>query len=361
MSTDLGRGRGPSGRRSTTSRTGERARADAPVAGSRSHGSRSHGARSHGSRTASPRAGAARSTASRTTARSAATTDRPSAGRTAAPRAGVPPRRQVATTPPPRTRHRRVKSARRRAPGITMTFRAGEPRKRLVAVFVVATLLFLAVVARVAFLQTAGSDSLRAAGKAQRVSEAVLFAPRGTIFARDGGELVLSVPSSTIIRQPEAGHRPHRRIVGAGHHARSQRGEAAVVAERLHAEGEELRLRRSPDRRRAWLRPSWPSSCPGSTACVKTSGSCPAALSAAVSSAAPTSTASASPDSSCSTTRQLTGTDGERVREHDAKGRSIPGSGATTTEPDPRRRPRAHARPLVAVPGGAGAGQRVRS
>jgi cell division protein FtsI (penicillin-binding protein 3) len=32
---------------------------------------------------------------------------------------------------------------------------------------------------------------------------------------------------------------------------------------------------------------------------------------------------------------QLTGVDGERVREHDAKGRSIPGSGTTTTEPVP--------------------------
>ena len=69
--------------------------------------------------------------------------------------------------------------------------------------FVVATLLFLAVVARVAFLQTAGSDSLLAAGKAQRVSEAVLYAPRGTIFARDGGELVLSVPASTLFANPK--------------------------------------------------------------------------------------------------------------------------------------------------------------
>ena len=69
--------------------------------------------------------------------------------------------------------------------------------------FVISVLLFAAVVARVAFLQTAGSESLVAAGKAQRVSEAVLYAPRGTIFARDGGELVMSVPSSTLIANPK--------------------------------------------------------------------------------------------------------------------------------------------------------------
>ena len=87
---------------------------------------------------------------------------------------------------------KRTKHAERQPAGLLLTFRAGEPRRRLVAVFVISVLLFAAVVARVAFLQTAGSESLVAAGKAQRVSEAVLYAPRGTIFARDGGELVMS-------------------------------------------------------------------------------------------------------------------------------------------------------------------------
>ena len=334
MSTDLGRGRGPSGRRSTTGRTGERARADAPVAGSRSHGSRSHGARSHGSRTASPRAGAARSTASRTTARSAATTGRPSAPRAAAPRAGVPPRRQVATTPPPRTRHRRVKSARRRAPGITMTFRAGEPRKRLVAVFVVATLLFLAVVARVAFLQTAGSDSLRAAGKAQRVSEAVLFAPRGTIFARDGGELVLSVPSTTIYANPKLVTDP----TGASSVLATMLGLSAEKQQSLLnaftlKEKSFVYVARQIDDSLAEAvmalelpgidsvredKRIMPSGSVGRSLLGRTDidGIGIAGLELQYNEA-------------------LTGTDGERVREHDAKGRSIPGSGATTTAPIP--------------------------
>ena len=60
-----------------------------------------------------------------------------------------------------------------------------------------------AVIGRVVFLQTAGSDALLAAGKAQRVSESVLVAERGTIFARDGGELALSVSSSTLWANPK--------------------------------------------------------------------------------------------------------------------------------------------------------------
>lgn len=62
--------------------------------------------------------------------------------------------------------------------------------------------LLLAVVLRVAWLQTFGRESLVADGKAQRVSRTVLTAHRGTIFARDGGELALSVPSSTIFADP---------------------------------------------------------------------------------------------------------------------------------------------------------------
>ena len=45
----------------------------------------------------------------------------------------------------------------------------------------------------------AQADDLRVAGRAQRTTESVLRASRGTIFARDGGELAISVPTTTII------------------------------------------------------------------------------------------------------------------------------------------------------------------
>jgi cell division protein FtsI (penicillin-binding protein 3) len=75
--------------------------------------------------------------------------------------------------------------------------------RRLVAVFVIAALLFLAVLARVTVLQTVQADALRLAGKSQRTTEQLLKAHRGTIFDRDGADLALSVPAKTITANPK--------------------------------------------------------------------------------------------------------------------------------------------------------------
>ena len=202
------------------------------------------------------------------------------------------------------------------------------------AVFVVSVLLFLAVVARVAFLQTVGSDSLVAAGKAQRVSEAVLHAPRGTIFARDGGELVLSVPSSTIIANPKLVTDPTgvaatlTSMLQLSTEKQQQLLQAFTVKEKsfvyvarqidddLAASVMALGLA-GVDSLREDKR-IMPSGEVGRSLLGRTDidGIGIAGL-------------------ELQYNDQLTGTDGERVREHDAKGRSIPGSGATTTEPIP--------------------------
>ena len=71
------------------------------------------------------------------------------------------------------------------------------------AVFVIAAVLFLAVLARVTLLQTVQADALRSAGKSQRTTEQRLKAHRGTIFDRDGADLALSVPARTIIANPK--------------------------------------------------------------------------------------------------------------------------------------------------------------
>jgi cell division protein FtsI (penicillin-binding protein 3) len=73
----------------------------------------------------------------------------------------------------------------------------------LVAVFVIAAVLFLAVLARVTVLQTVQADELRLAGKSQRTTEQRLKAHRGTIFDRDGADLALSIPARTIIANPK--------------------------------------------------------------------------------------------------------------------------------------------------------------
>ncbi len=69
--------------------------------------------------------------------------------------------------------------------------------------FVIAALLFVAVLARVTVLQTVQADELRVAGKSQRTTEQLLKAHRGTIFDRDGADLALSVPARTVIANPK--------------------------------------------------------------------------------------------------------------------------------------------------------------
>ena len=81
----------------------------------------------------------------------------------------------------------------------TRISRAGQSSRRLVAVFVIAAVLFLAVLARVTLLQTVQADALRSAGKSQRTTEQRLKAHRGTIFDRDGADLALSVPAPTAL------------------------------------------------------------------------------------------------------------------------------------------------------------------
>ena len=161
----------------------------------------------------------------------------------------------IARTCPRSTQRRRradVPQARGLAAPELAVYKAGQSSRRLVAVFVIAALLFLAVLARVTLLQTVQADELRTAGKSQRTTEQRLKAHRGTIFDRDGADLALSVPARTDHRQPQArarprGHRSHAdRVVAAA------RVQAAVADRGVHVEEELVRLRRSPDRRRSW-------------------------------------------------------------------------------------------------------------
>jgi len=101
---------------------------------------------------------------------------------------------------PPRTLQRRpprpVRVVRHR-------FRAGQSRRRLIAVLVLSALVFALVIGRVVMLQTADAPVLREAGRDQRTSRTTLRASRGVIFDRNGDELALSVPSTTIVANPK--------------------------------------------------------------------------------------------------------------------------------------------------------------
>ncbi len=81
-------------------------------------------------------------------------------------------------------------------------FRAGRPRRRLLAVLVLAMLLVAAVVTRVGLLQTVDKADYASYGERQRTRSVAIPAERGTIFDRDGQVLALSVPTATIWADP---------------------------------------------------------------------------------------------------------------------------------------------------------------
>ncbi|MBI4883271.1 MAG: penicillin-binding protein 2 [Actinobacteria bacterium] len=211
-------------------------------------------------------------------------------------------------------------------------YRAGDPRRRLQVVFVVAVLLFAAVIGRVAFLQTAGSDDLRAAGKAQRVSESILVAQRGTIFARDGGELALSVSSSTLVANP-------RLVTDAS-------GTASVLATmlRLSDEKRQSLLDAFTSKEKAFVYVArqiddtlaesvLALQLPGVEAVREPKRIMPSGEVGRSILGLTDIDGVGLAGIELKYNELLTGRDGERVREHDKEGRSIPGSGATTIEP----------------------------
>lgn len=95
---------------------------------------------------------------------------------------------------------RRERQVRAPRPGI---FRAGDPRRRLLAIFALVAVAMGIVLVRVGLLQTTQAASYIAAGDAQRTSESKLRADRGVIFDRNGAELALSVPATTIFINPK--------------------------------------------------------------------------------------------------------------------------------------------------------------
>ncbi|MEQ1701027.1 MAG: penicillin-binding protein 2, partial [Ilumatobacteraceae bacterium] len=167
-----------------------------------------------------------------------------------------------------------------------------------------------------------------------RVSEAVLHAPRGTIFARDGGELVLSVPSSTIIANPKLVTDPTgvASTLGMMLQLTPEKQQSLLEAFTVKEKSFVYIVRQIDDDLAESVmaldlagvdllredKRIMPSGAVGRSLLGRTDidGIGIAGL-------------------ELQYNEQLTGTDGERVREHDAKGRSIPGSGATTTEPVP--------------------------
>ncbi len=200
--------------------------------------------------------------------------------------------------------------------------------------FTITALVFAVVVLRVIVLQTADADTLRDAGRQQRTSETVLRAGRGVIFDRNGDELALSVPATTVYADPrlvQDGPATVAALTGLlGLDARRQQQllaafeakdrafvyvarqvsddqAAAVKALRLNGVGTYREDRRT-----------MPAGSVAQSVVGRTDidGAGIAGL-------------------ELQYDAWLTGRDGEQIRQHDRRGRSLPGNAATTVEPVP--------------------------
>lgn len=76
-------------------------------------------------------------------------------------------------------------------------------RRRLFSLLAVVTLLFVAIIGRVADLQLANQERYVAYGQAQRIRSEVLPAARGSVLDRSGIELAMSVPASAVWADPQ--------------------------------------------------------------------------------------------------------------------------------------------------------------
>ncbi len=200
--------------------------------------------------------------------------------------------------------------------------------------FAVSAALCFVVIGRVTLLQTAQAAGLIEAGRAQRTSETVLQAPRGTIFDRNGVELALSVPKKTIIANPKLVSDP-----GAT---------ASALAQLLDlSDAKRTALQTAfTDKKSSFVYVARQIDPTLATTVLALNLAGVASIdedqrilpSGAVGLAVVGRTdidgvGTAGVEKEFDT--QLTGTDGQRVREHDNQGRSIPGDDTTTTEPVP--------------------------
>ena len=78
----------------------------------------------------------------------------------------------------------------------------GKIRFRLVAMYVLISLLLMTLLVRVSYLQTIGASAYREASVSQRTRISTAFAERGSILDRNGLELALPVPTRTVFADP---------------------------------------------------------------------------------------------------------------------------------------------------------------
>ena len=113
---------------------------------------------------------------------------------------GAPPRQRPAGNRAPRPRT--TGAPRQRKPAPPRRPAGASPRRRLIGLLAVLLIAAVLVSLRLTQVQVLSNERYIAVGESQRVRKIDLPAMRGAIFDRDGRELALSVPRTTVTANP---------------------------------------------------------------------------------------------------------------------------------------------------------------
>ena len=89
-------------------------------------------------------------------------------------------------------------------------------RKRLAALLLTMTVFFVAIAGRLVTIQGISANHYMAIGLAQSISKVSLPGQRGTIFDRNGNELALSIPQTTVWADPKQVTQPEQEAEALG-------------------------------------------------------------------------------------------------------------------------------------------------
>ncbi|HEY7070285.1 MAG TPA: hypothetical protein VH479_09240, partial [Acidimicrobiales bacterium] len=107
-----------------------------------------------------------------------------------------PSRRSDANAP------RRGAARARGAGGGARTTRSADPRRRALGLLVMVIVMFSVAVLRLGYVQVVGSGRYVAYGEEQRIQPIELAGGRGSIYDREGNDLAISIPQTTIAADP---------------------------------------------------------------------------------------------------------------------------------------------------------------
>lgn len=129
-------------------------------------------------------------------------------------------------------------------PAASRLRRAGNPRSRSLALLVVMTALFSAVVIRLGYVQVVSPDRYVAYGDAQRIQPIEVAGGRGAVYDRNGEDLAISIPRTSVAVDPSiVGDKP----VAARRLARALGAEPEDVLAKLNEDVRFVYLARQVD------------------------------------------------------------------------------------------------------------------